>query len=197
VPTPAHAQSNPPFQNPALDSNCYFPQIGDPSEMDTIMGSVENQYLGGSIIKNLGPKPDGSFGNMFIGNISPSVALAQVATGPEFNLHQMKQFPQNLTNPGGQTGQFIYGHFRDRQHLDLFNGRIYWADDNGNYDSTRFTVLKKNIPPGNLGIEGGPILPWYVTHLTSDTVDDIMVSAYTFNQDTFPPYNDHDTAYAL
>src|ERR1700722_10659834 len=67
--TPLRAQSNPPFQNPALDSNCYFPQIGDPSEMDTIVGSVPNQDLGGSVLINLGPKPDGSFGNMFISNI--------------------------------------------------------------------------------------------------------------------------------
>src|ERR1035441_410817 len=192
VPTPAHTQSNPPFQSPALDSNCYFPQIGDPTEMDTIVGSMPNQYLGSPIIRNMGMKPNGSYGNMLIGNLVPPLdganfyTLSQVETGPSFNLHHMIQYLQHL-NPDTYTGQnsngladgFILGHFRDSQHLDIFDGRIYWADDNGNYDSSRFTVLRENIPVGHTRLPRGPILPWYVAHLTSDSVDDIVVSAYT------------------
>ncbi|HET6400585.1 MAG TPA: hypothetical protein VFH95_04220 [Candidatus Kapabacteria bacterium] len=209
-PCVSYAQ-NTPFQNPSLDSNCYFPQIGDPSEMDTIVGSVPNQELGGSVLKNLGPKPDGSFGNMLIGNISPSVALAQVATGPGFNLHQMKQFVQKITpdDVQGDVGFWRLGHFRDRAHLDIFvgsdagawvYGKIFWADDQGNYDTARFTSLVPHIRRGNFtsnrGIGNGPIQP-YIAHLTSDTVDDIVTSAYTADVDTVFPYTGYDTAYAL
>ena len=177
-PVPASAQSNIPFKNPSLDSNCYFPQIDDPSEMDTVVGTP-GQLLGHSALKNLGPRPDGGYGNMLIGNLSPSVSLAQVETGPTFNLHKLKSHTQNF-NPSLLSGGYILAHLRDTKHLDLFNGRIYWADDEGNYDSSRYTVLKENIPLGPFGrIEGGPFLPWYVAHLTSDTVDDIIATAYT------------------
>ncbi len=213
-PAPVCAQSNPPFQNPSLDSDCYFPQIGVPGEIDTLYGSVGRQLLGDPIIKNMGTKPDGSYGNILIGNLVPppssiffQYTLTQVPTGPGFNLHQMVQYLQKLNAENGQTNLgatnslsngFILGHFRDQQHLDILAGtQIYWADDNGNYDSTRFTVLTENIPLGNSGIRGGPILPYYATHLTSDTIDDIVLSAYTDNTDTFPPYVSHDTAYVV
>ena len=166
--------------------------------MDTIYGSASGQELGDPVV-NHGTKPNGGFGNMLIGDITPTVALMQAATGPTFNLHKMIQYIQSVVpnSSNGLTGGFVLGHFRDQQHLDILDGRIYWADDNGNYDSTRFTVLKENIPSGNSGIRGGPILPYYVTHLTSDTIDDILVSAYTDNTDTFPPYATHDTAYVV
>ena len=185
------AQSNPPFQNPSLDSNCYFPQIGDLSEMDTIVGSDSNQDLGGGIIKNLGTKPDGSFGNMFIGNITPTAALAQVATGHSFNLHKMIENVQSLIpDGGGRTGQgngmlsdygYRLGHFRDSYHLDIFvpySWRIYWADDNGNYDSANYSTMsfnKRGDFTGNGGLTGGFIGP-YVTRLTSDSLDDLVMS---------------------
>jgi hypothetical protein len=198
--TPVCAQSNPPFQNPSLDSNCYFPQIGDLSEMDTICGDVAGQELG-SIVKNMGTKFGGSFGNMLIGNISSGVALAQVTTGPTFNLHQMKQFIQNLVPDNGSLiggngilyDGFHLGHFRDHSHLDMFvpySRRIYWSDDNGNYDSTQYSVLQANIPPGNDGL-AYDLIGTYITHLTSDTIDDIVRSCYS------EYYDDNDTGYAL
>jgi hypothetical protein len=209
--TPVCAQSNPPFQNPSLDSDCYFPQIGDPSEMDTILGSDTNQSLGGAIIKNLGTKPNGGYGNMFIENLTRppneyTHTLSQVATGPSFNLHNMVQSVQkfNDNSLNNLSAGYHLGHFRDRAHLDIFvgedysagiYGKIFWADDDGNYDTTRFTVLIPNIRKGNFisngGIGNGPILPYYIAHLTSDTVDDIVTSAFS------DYINDQDTAYAL
>ncbi len=187
---------NPPFKNPSLDSNCYFPQIDNPSEMDTIVGSV-GQNLGSPIIKNMGPKPNGGFGNMLIGNLSPpkitdTYTLSQVTTGPGFNLHQMTQSLQKLSSNDAHSISYgFHGHFRDRAHVDIFDGgKIFWADDAGNYDSSRSTVLKTNIRPGEGGIGGGPVDP-YIAHLTSDSVDDIVVSAFSNYA------NDHDTAYAL
>jgi len=177
-PAMLRAQSNPPFKNPALDSNCYFPQIGDPTEMDTILGS-EGQNLG-ELVKNLGPKPDGSFGNMFIQNISPTVALAQVATGPTFNLHQMKQYVQSLV-PNGTNGVadgFTLGHFRDRSHLDILaGGRIYWADDNGNYDSSSYTELWSHLRGDRDG--WGEIIAPFAGYFTRDTIEDIVYGLAT------------------
>ncbi len=177
------AQSNPPFKNPSLDSNCYFPQIGDPSEMDTIMGGDSNPYFGW-IIKNMGTKSNGGYGNMFIGNLVPppsdanSWTLSQVQTGPSFNLHQMKQYLQKI-NPSASNGLsqgFVLGHFRDTQHLDIFDGRIYWADDSGNYDTNRYTQLWSNIQ-GDLG-SSGTIAP-FAGYFSSDTVEDAIDGFYT------------------
>ena len=207
APALLHAQSNPPFKNPALDSDCYFPQIGDPSEMDTLYGSVGNQALG-QLVKNLGTKYNGGYGNMFIENLTPSSdpninTLSQVTTGTTFNLHQMTQYLQKI-NPddgginlqgNGLAGGFTLGHFRDQAHLDIYsNWKIFWADDNGNYDSLHFTSLKPNIPPGNFGIAYGgddAVIGTYIAHLTTDTLDDIITSCYSEYT------NDHDTAYAL
>ena len=182
--------------------------------MDTIVGGTyanpSTQWLG-TIVKNMGTRYGGGSGNMFIGNLSPTVALAQVATGPGFNLHQMAPFIQKITpnDVQGEVGYWRLGHFRDQVHRDIFvgadngagtYGKIFWADDQGNYDSTRFTVLIPNIRKGNFtsngGIGSGPIQP-YIANLTSDTVDDIVISANTDFTDTVFPFADYDTAYVL
>ncbi len=208
-PAPVCAQSNPPFQNPSLDSNCYFPQIGDLSEMDTICGSVAGQELGSPVIKNLGTKPGGGYGNMLIGDLVPPLVseeiytFSQVQTGPTFNLHKMMQYLQKLNpdngagsaNPNGLATGFTLGHFHDQAHLNIFEpGRIYWADDNGNYDSTNYTVILANIPSGDFKIDGGiyyNLITPYIAHLTSDTIDDIVTM-------DFSDYiSELDTAYVL
>ncbi len=135
------AQSNPPFKNPSLDSNCYFPQIGVPGEIDTIYGDSANEELGG-FIHNLGPNPDGTPGNMLIGS-EIGASWSETQTGPNFNLHDLKAKAQKLNfNPN----LLHFCHLHDRNHIDIFNGNIYWADDKGNYDSSRYTVLKENLP---------------------------------------------------
>ena len=188
--TPVHAQSNPPFQNPALDSNCYFPQIGVPGEIDTIYGHAQ-ETIGsttygnglGAYIHNLGPKPNGTPGNMLIENEGASIVFEQTPTGSNFNLHNLHAVVQNFE----LDRQYIrYGHFHDQQHLDLFDEDawvIYWADDSGNYDSSRYTKLKSNIS-GSLGYVGGStdqgiLTHTYITHLTSDTIDDIVLGLWT------------------
>ena len=180
-------------QSPSLDTDCYFPQIGDPSEMDTIVGSDSNQDLGGTGIKNTGTKPDGSYGNMFIGNLSPTVALAQVETGPNFNLHKLKASAQKLPSTGNNRISIdfcTFGHFRDQAHIDMFNGwdGIYWADDNGNYDSTRFTFLENNLYGDNGELN---FIAPFAGYFTSDTVEDIIDGFAT----DWRPDNSQDTGY--
>lgn len=184
------AQSNPPFSNPSLDTDCYFPQIGVPGEIDTIYGNLANEGLG-AFIHKLGPMQGGMPGNILIGNGpgSPLVDWSQTATGPTFDLHNLKLKAQRLPlNP--QSIRF--GHFHNSTNVDILdfkNFTIYWADADGNYDSSDFTNLNSNIhgnaPVGGGGLrgvsnDGGYVLyPGYAAHLTSDTVDDIVLGFYT------------------
>jgi hypothetical protein len=177
------AQSNPPFSSPALDSFCYFPQIGVPGEIDTIVGNTANEGLG-DFIHNLGQRPNGSFGNMLIGN-GEGYPLAQVmVTGPSFNLHNLNAIAQNLN----LDPQYIrFGHFHNSTSVDIFDADswiIYWADENGDYDSSRHTNLKSNVYGSN-GIsfspDGDDLSQAYIAHLTNDTIDDIVVGFDTYD----------------
>jgi hypothetical protein len=184
----------------AFDSACYRPQLGVSGEIDTICGSIGGQEIG-ALIKNVGTKPNGEFGNIFIENLDPvthsmsPASLFQVGTGSTFNLHQLQTTLQKFPPKETANEPFILGHFRDRSHLDVFvpyNWKIYWADNQGNYDTTNHTVVqfrKHGDNTGNLGLTGG-FIPPYITHLTSDTVDDIVMSF-------MPDYNDmtRDTIY--
>jgi len=168
LPVTARAQSNPPFKNPSLDSDCYFPQIGMPGEIDTIMG---NQGEGlGTFIYNLGPQPDGTPGNMLIDNVKV------VATGPTFNLHDLKvKATANLPDVDPQYMRF--GHFRNKTSVDILEWNswvIYWADANGNYDIKNKTKLETHVI-GNGVVAGGSRFIAYISPLISDTVDDIVL----------------------
>ncbi|MDP4198311.1 MAG: T9SS type A sorting domain-containing protein [Bacteroidota bacterium] len=189
----SHAQ-NTPFQSPSLDSNCYFPNIGMSGEIDTIYGNAhdtEGNYIYGEglggYLHNLGPKTDGSFGKMLLGkgNVSPFVDWEETSTGSNFDLHSLKAIALTLSI---DPHVLRFGHFRDRTHLDLFDEdwrRIYWADEDGNYDSSRFTILQPNIygDQGSSGGSDGIFDPAYIAHLTSDTVDDVVTGFITFNAD--------------
>ncbi|MDP4286296.1 MAG: hypothetical protein Q8922_00005, partial [Bacteroidota bacterium] len=192
----ARAQ-NTPFSSPALDSNCYFPQIGVPGEIDTIQ-TIDSGKGPGAFIHNLGPKPDGSFGNMLIGRQGPTNALNQstnffvtAATGP-FDLHNFKARAQKFLP---DIEDLRFGHFHNRSNVDILdaaNLKIYWADDAGDYDSLRFTELLANIRHGDYHSGGGlgyGIVDPYFAYLTNDTVEDIVISCYS------DYINEKDTAY--
>ncbi len=170
----------------SFDSACYRPQLGVTDQIDTVCGSMGGQDIG-SIIKNLGTMPNGGFGNIFISNLIPTTPsplsdiLSQIETGPSFNLHHMVQSVQKYSPINGSDGFFRLGHFRDLSHLDIFvpsSWRIYWADDQGNYDSTSYTQLDIGIAKpgnqvGNYEIEN--YFSNYVTKLTNDSIDDIIL----------------------
>jgi len=171
----------------AFDPNCYQPRLGVPSEIDSIYGSQDQQGLGEVMAKFPKSKdfPQGSVAIMGLPKAIPFLAF--VPNGSLFNLHNLEAHAKqsNLPTDFGIYG-FKFGHFHDTKHTDLFVNRlrrVYWADDNGNYDSSRHTDLMPRVISTN-GFSRN--LDTYVTFLTSDTVCD-FVQIVTAD-DSIPPY---------
>ncbi len=180
-PSLLRAQSNPPFQNPSLDSNCYFPQIGVAGEIDTIVGDSGKGQIG-YYIHNLGPQQGGLHGHVLIGN--ENSIFEQATTGPNFNLHSLQTKAQNVRLGGSEIH---YGHLHDSAHLDIFDANdriIYWADDRGNYDTAHKTNLKTNIGLFHSDDFTQP----YIAHLSSDTVDDLVLGTIAFDSTFYSEY---------
>ena len=182
--TALHAQS---FRSAALDSDCYFPVLGDPAELDTICGSVAGQGLG-RFVKNLGLLPDGRSGRMFLSNLDPELGdqgpWDRVPTGPVFDLHHLEASLQKFPSRG-TVPNFTLAHFRNRAYLDVFvpeTWRIYWADTLGNYDTTRYTQLSSHLKGDRewyMKIFGFGNSEAYVAPMTDDTLSDVVVALYT------------------
>ncbi|MFI5263124.1 MAG: T9SS type A sorting domain-containing protein [Candidatus Kapaibacterium sp.] len=173
----------------AFDPNCYQPVIGTPGVVDTIYGSKNGQELG-SYIKNIGAKKGESNGSIIIGSGFgvPFVTYPIFQSGPNFNLHNLNAVDTfNLGYLVHPYNLVKRARFRSSQYTDMlftmgssrFAPRIYWADDQGKYDSTRYTELQSPIT-GTKGV-GYNQINVYSTHLTSDTVEDIIFGIYVFN----------------
>jgi hypothetical protein len=135
---------NTPFQNPALDSDCYFPQIGVPGEIDTIVGDSANAGIG-AYIHNLGPQQGGIPGNMLIANIEGNAE--EVSTGSSFNLHNLHAITQHISI--GEGNNLRFAHLHNSTSIDIFDEdtwRIYWADENGNYDTAHIPNCHRILP---------------------------------------------------
>ena len=132
--------------------NCYQPVIGTPGVIDTIYGSYKNQQLGG-YVKNLWPDKDNSYGNIIITSDSNffNPPFLTYKSGADFNLHKL--ISSGTFNLGAYRDSFNVvpvdprnlikrGHFHSKKYDDLLFDmqgrwpRIYWADDNGKYDSS-------------------------------------------------------------
>ena len=167
----------------AFDSSCYYPEIGNPNELDTIYGSKANQRLGDDIAL-LPPLKGEPYERLVMTGYPTNIPfLTAIKTGPTFDLHAMqvsKKYPFIFE----QWPYFKVGHFRSPQYTDImaygigngFHPRIYWADENFEYDSARYTMLYPyNDDDTTYAYSCNEVGP-YVAKLTSDTVDDIIVS---------------------
>ncbi|MEP7234605.1 MAG: hypothetical protein ABI778_04845 [Ignavibacteriota bacterium] len=175
----------------AFDPNCYFPRIGVPGEIDTIMGSTDGQGLG-SFILNAGTPPGEANANMLIQGLPQNAPfLTAVKTGHSFDLHKL-----NIRKQLDLDDKTIIraGHFHDTKHLDLLAlsratlsvPRIYWADDSGNYSKSRVTYpVISRVGDDGFGLQMSP----YHAYLTSDTVEDLIMS---FKIDYLDPHRDTD-----
>lgn len=157
--------------------------MGNPNELDTIYGSKANQGLGDDMAL-LPPLKGEQYERLVMTGYPTNIPfLTAIKTGPTFDLHAM-QTSKKYSYIFEQWPYFKVGHFRSPAYTDImaygigngFHPRIYWSDDNGEYDSSRYTMLYPYNDVGfNYSYSCNDVGP-YVAKLTSDTVDDIVVS---------------------
>lgn len=179
----------------AYDSNVYIPRIG--IEIDTIYGSRANQELGGNIW-NTGVPANGKYGKVMIGGLQTNPPfLSSIEGGPDFDIKSVRQNAAKLNVKMAKNRYLRYtGHFRDSKHIDALVDTtvdedycMYWTDDDGNFDSTRVSLV--GIPQRKGYVHGFFAYPPYVGYMTSDSVED-----YVFGVGYAPlnPDNGVDTA---
>lgn len=165
----------------AFDRNCYQPEVGNPNEIDTIYGAYNGQRLGFPIV-NIGKHSGEPNAEIIIGgllNTAPFIGAMQ--TGTNFNLHQLNvQRQLRFSYYDTYSTKLHYAHLRNSNSKDLVFGfghgrpKIYWADSNGYFDSLHLTLLNPSVSP--TGSYDFTVMDPYIAHLTSDTVDDIVIA---------------------
>jgi hypothetical protein len=191
--TPIYAQLG--FPSDMFDSACYFPQVGKAGEIDTIYGSVPRQYLGNALV-GICPAPGSRYNRIAfqgfenvtdsagpnssdLGYISPPFSFFQGGSG--FDLHKMQPTTKNsIPLP---YCQFV--HLRSREYLDAVyhtgardDIEIFWADANGNYDSSRVTLLKDR--PGTAPNSCSP----FIGNFSHDSTYDILMFYMNLSSDS-------------
>lgn len=172
----------------AFDPKCYVPTIGNASEIDTIYGGSKYFYLGSGML-NIGTKPGESYGRITCNLFSYSgMGYSIFKTGPTFNLHAIDTIGTFNIEPSYIIRR---GHFRSPKYSDILWGctdgclqpaRIFWQDDEGNYDSSRYTILATPLP-GKSYTDYSPMIP-YSSHILSDSVEDIIYMAVIADNDS-------------
>ena len=166
----------------AFDSSCYYPELGNPNELDSIYGSKAEQRLGKNL-RTLPPLKGQQYDRLVMQGLPDNIPfLSAVETGPDFDLHAMKttkQYPYVFK----EWPNFMLGHFRSPKYTDMlmydplssFHPTIYWADENGEYDSSRYTQLFPFNDGVTYSFPCGDMQP-YIGKFTTDSVDDIVLS---------------------
>jgi len=182
----------------ALDPNCWKPTVGNGIETFEKSNLTYPNFGSGFMI--LPNNTDDSV-HYYLGLAETQTPynLDEYQANKPFNFQSMKFLKKLQINLS--IDNLIFGHFRSPKLLDLFVGGnsppplpshngvgiIYWADSNGDYDTTRFTVLRSTVR-GDYGFHGGG--PFCVTHLTNDSLDDILMVGFTDWSGKYP-----DSAY--
>ncbi|HET9136149.1 MAG TPA: T9SS type A sorting domain-containing protein [Candidatus Kapabacteria bacterium] len=184
-----------------LDPNVYRPHIGVKAEFDTIYGFANDQGLG-LMVKNLPDPLDETkrrmlaYGFTYQNGSTDQLYPHVFDVTPPINLHTVSPTLFHVGLPNDQ--RYIFpGHFRSTKYLDLVyiksSAVIYWADDNGNYDSSRKSYLGLRAINDSQKMDGMAGLVPYIGKFTSDSLDDIVigcVSTYV------PAHFGIDTLYA-
>lgn len=168
------------------DPDCYFPIVGQAGVIDTIYGSHDNQRL--TVGYNIGPAPDSVYGReLILGLPQYAPFVPAVSTGPIFNLHklQVSQTVDSILGAYKYRGYKLV-HLRSPRYTDILANLgatgsvgfpiVFWGDESGNYDTSRTTRLHPK-PGKELG--DGYESRAYCTHLSQDSIDDVIVGAIT------------------
>ncbi len=181
----AHAQ---------FESGCFYPILG--VDIDTVYGSRNQQELGG--YTNNIPQFPGENNRRIISYGLPKHLgiFSSFSTSTDLDIHDLQNVEETDLDFRGWIGtSYKFAHFRDTQHTDVIvfgeqYDTIFWADDNGRFNRTRFTTLRYNLK-SDWTIDRMSFPLSYVARLTSDTVDDILFMVGTGN----PGYR--DTTYVV
>ncbi len=164
----------------AYDTACYFPKEDDPTEIDTIYGGKAYQHLGNGL-RSFPPRVGETNNELAFHGLPNNIPfLTEVQTGENFNLHKLsviKKLSYQFLDG------FTWGHFRSPNITDIFydgnaggHPKIYWADENGDFDSARFTsIVPTAIEGGHTGGGSASFISAFATYLTSDSVNDIVM----------------------
>lgn len=159
-----------------LDKNVYYPRIGVPGEVDTVVGNHTFQYLGWGLLPLSPEQQDSNRRVIFSGLPSTSPFLGAYKTGKDFNLKSpVLSQPINIDFSNG-----YFGHFRDTIHTDYYSDdrkTIYWSDDYGFYDSSRYTRLATGLVNDSGVYFAETLSPHIVGDFSSTDLDDIIVGS--------------------
>lgn len=171
------------FSSPAFDPHCYFPDSKVPGQAVSYYGAEMDAHLGLGLL-NIGPEPGDTTDRLLFAGLRPKpLLLTQQAIRQPFVLNEsnpsiMQSMPaEPHTMLGVDWSMIATGHFHCKDRTDLLavdqsqNYRIYWADEHGRYDSTRYSFLRHRYwDTLYADLESDP----YVAYLTSDTVEDLV-----------------------
>jgi hypothetical protein len=171
------------LSSPAFDPNCYFPNVDDPTGVTDYYGLKPEALLGNGLL-NIGPAPGDSTPRLIFAGLGDNPLLLteqRIPIGFSIEMEHPILMTRMIANPdhfGTKSWRLIAtGHFHLRDRIDVLAQegggvfRIYWADEHGQYDSTRYSDLKSEFTGTYAtGLESEP----YTAYLSSDTVEDIV-----------------------
>ncbi len=174
------------------DEKCYYPDFNDKTEVDFRHGTYENQYLGDFF--RLPPKPGSTKTRLAIIGLSIDSAkygsrFDVIDPNVAFSVQNPKIEGTFIVGEGAQyPPQRQYGHFRNSKDVDMLIDMggylfIYWADENGLYDTARRIYINTYKSPDGKYYEIQGIKP-IVTRYSADTVDDIIVGLQRHVEDS-------------
>jgi hypothetical protein len=183
-----------------FDPQCWKPRIG--IEIDTILReNPPGYFFGDQLMKHPNWDPDDQH-IMITGHPSNPANHTVLGSGKYFDLHKLevrKKMNMSLFSSGnGQPA--IFGNFRTTKYKDAFIAsemKIYWADDNGDFDSSRYTQLRSSVQ-GNRPGQGFRFdhMNWYCAKLISDSLDDLLTMGIT-NYKTLQENDDSARVYIV
>lgn len=162
-------------QSPAFDSEVYFPSVDNPDEIQVRKGGI--------VVTGVGVDDKG-YNRILLYNLPGHRNNTTIIwTGPDFNLKMLRPKSEQFVFENAIIG---FGHLHNKNLKDIITSdgehtRIYWSDEQGNYDSSRRTILLKN-KNGDYGSQFGAMAPM-VVHYDGDSLDAIVIGTTALYHD--------------
>ncbi|MBS1904883.1 MAG: hypothetical protein JSS75_14350 [Bacteroidetes bacterium] len=168
------------------DSNCYFPSLVYPSEIDSVCGDVQNQLLGENLhIVNLNLGMTSNFPYLFTTGMLPlNSNYSAIKNTSPLNIHslvptvQYEHLPKETYLKPPYYDRLIPCHFHSTTVVDFFRNdtkQVYLSDEFGNVDTARYCTLSFHTSGVSYDLTAlqNPI----ICDLDGDGLDDIVLGA--------------------